>query len=193
MIKKRNTETKQYIKAVFTKLLKEKGMESLTVSDIARGAGINRGTFYLHYIDKYDLMEKLEDDTISELEEILLKGNEDSSLSDPLELIPYISILNALNYVKSDFEFMEAITSDPKFVNKFKKILEQLIQMKIRKSPNLKFTMQGLPADYAMEILLSSITSIVLLWIKKGGTDSPEQIAQMISKAKQISPYELLV
>lgn len=195
MVKKRNTETKQQIKTSFTKLLKEKGMDSLTISDIARDATINRGTFYLHYLDKYDLMEKLENDVIEELTKILLSDNP-NEIDDPIEIIPYNAILNALYYVKSDFEFIEALTGtggDPMFVEKFKRILEKLIQIQIEKTDKLNFSMKGLPEDYAREILLSSATAIVLLWIKKGALESPEQIAEMLSKAKDISPYELLV
>lgn len=195
MVKKRNTETKQQIKTSFTKLLKEKGMDSLTISDIARDATINRGTFYLHYLDKYDLMEKLENDVIEELTRILLSDNP-NEIDDPIEIIPYNAIFNALYYVKSDFEFIEALTGtggDPMFVEKFKRILEKLIQIQIEKTDKLNFSMKGLPEDYAREILLSSATAIVLLWIKKGALESPEQIAEMLSKAKDISPYELLV
>lgn len=195
MIKKRNTGTKQQIKNVFTKLLKEKGMDSLTISDIARDANINRGTFYLHYLDKYDLMESLENNAIEELTKILLKDNP-NEINDPIEIIPYNAILNALYYVKSDFEFFEALTGtggDPMFVERFKSILEKLIQIQIEKTDKLKFSMKGLPEDYAREILLSSATAIVLLWIKKGALESPEQIAEMLSKAKDISPYELLI
>ncbi|MBS5933249.1 MAG: TetR/AcrR family transcriptional regulator [Clostridiales bacterium] len=195
MVKKRNTETKQQIKTSFTKLLKEKGMDSLTISDIARDANINRGTFYLHYLDKYDLMEKLENDVIEELTKILLSDNP-NEIDDPIEIIPYNAILNALYYVKSDFEFIEALTGtggDPMFVERFKRILEKLIQIQIEKTDKLNFSMKGLPEDYAREILLSSATAIVLLWIKKGALESPEQIAEMLSKAKDISPYELLV
>nr|WP_294491160.1 TetR/AcrR family transcriptional regulator [uncultured Anaerosporobacter sp.] len=195
MVKKRNTETKQQIKTSFTKLLKQKGMDSLTISDIARDANINRGTFYLHYLDKYDLMEKLENDVIEELTKILLSDNP-NEIDDPIEIIPYNAILNALYYVKSDFEFIEALTGtggDPMFVERFKRILEKLIQIQIEKTDKLNFSMKGLPEDYAREILLSSATAIVLLWIKKGALESPEQIAEMLSKAKDISPYELLV
>lgn len=195
MVKKRNTETKQQIKTSFTKLLKEKGMDSLTISDIARDANINRGTFYLHYLDKYDLMEKLENDVIEELTKILLSDNP-NEIDDPIEIIPYNAILNALYYVKSDFEFIEALTGtggDPMFVERVKRILEKLIQIQIEKTDKLNFSMKGLPEDYAREILLSSATAIVLLWIKKGALESPEQIAEMLSKAKDISPYELLV
>lgn len=196
MVKKRNTETKKYIKVVFTKLLQEKGMESLTVSDIARGAGINRGTFYLHYIDKYDLMEKLADESIIEVSEILLYDNGESDLDDPLELIPYNSILKALYYIKSDLPFFKALASnggDPFFVDRLKKVLEQLIQTKVSQSDTLQMEKGGLPNDYANEILLSSISAVVLLWLKKDGKESPEEIATMVCKAKELSPYELLI
>lgn len=192
----RKTETKNQIKQTFTKLLKEKGLDSLTVSDIARGAGINRGTFYLHYVDKYDLMNQLEDVAINELTDILLNNVDETLLDDPIEIIPYQSILEALKYVKSDFDFIEALSGpggDPKFIEKIKMILENLIQSMIKKSKKLELSMKGLPEDYANEILLSSITGIILLWIKKGAKESPEEIARMISQAKQISPYELLL
>ncbi|WP_409068397.1 TetR/AcrR family transcriptional regulator [Clostridium sp. FAM 1755] len=195
MAQQRKTETKAQIKNVFTALLKEKGFDYLTVSDIARGANINRGTFYLHYVDKYDLLKRLEDETINELTKILSHNNDPNHVNDPLGLIPYNSILNALYYVKSDFAFIDALTSnggDSKFIENFKHILEDIVKAKIDKSENLKFSMKGFPSDYANEILLASITSIILLWIKKGAVESPEYIAKMINKAKQISPYELL-
>ena len=50
--KKRKTTTKSDLKAALTRLLREKDFEAISVSDITREAGVNRGTFYLHYIDK---------------------------------------------------------------------------------------------------------------------------------------------
>ena len=49
-----------------------------------------------------------------------------------------------------------------------------------------------MPDDYAREILLSNIVAIISLWIKKDGLESPELIAKMVTKAKQLSPYELI-
>lgn len=191
----RNTETKKKIKQSFTELLKEKGIDSLTVSDIARRSGINRGTFYLHYIDKYDLMEQLENDVIKDLNGILLADIEGIDKDNPIELIPYPVIFDALNYVKKDFEFIEGISGvggDPMFVEKFKDILENLLKTKVDESDYLKLEMKDLPNDYAKEILLSSVMAIILLWIRKGAVESPEEIATMITKAKVISAYELL-
>ena len=72
MGKKHNTiKTKEKIKSAFTELIMEKGFNNLSVVDISERAGINRGTFYLHYTDKYNLLETLETTIIQNLNEIL--------------------------------------------------------------------------------------------------------------------------
>ena len=53
---KRKTQTT--ITAVFYQLLTKKSYEEISVSQICQVADINRGTFYLHFIDKDDLLEK---------------------------------------------------------------------------------------------------------------------------------------
>jgi AcrR family transcriptional regulator len=42
----------------FIELLTEKGFGKITVNAIAERANINRGTVYLHYADKFDLLDK---------------------------------------------------------------------------------------------------------------------------------------
>ncbi|WP_270607389.1 TetR/AcrR family transcriptional regulator [Enterococcus thailandicus] len=193
---KRNTQTKEKIKKSFIQLINEKGFESMTVSDIAKQSQINRGTFYLHYVDKYDLMEKLEMEAIYDLKQILLLDTNPKNLEDPIQLIPYESILHALIYIKNDFEFIQALASEggnPHFMQMVKDILNELVLSKLDKSKSLQFSRKNLPDDYAKEILLSSIVGVVNLWIKKGGEETPEQIATIITKAKEISPYELLL
>ena len=44
--------------STFIDLLAEKGFEKITIIDIAERANINRGTVYLHYADKFDLLDK---------------------------------------------------------------------------------------------------------------------------------------
>ena len=50
---KMNFETKQAIKNAFIQQVEEVGFERVTVKNLALVAEINRGTFYLHYSDKY--------------------------------------------------------------------------------------------------------------------------------------------
>ncbi|MBF6633531.1 MAG: TetR/AcrR family transcriptional regulator, partial [Planococcus sp. (in: Bacteria)] len=52
-----NEKTKEKIQKSFLQLLQEKNFIKVSVQDIAKASGINRGTFYLHYLDKYDLLD----------------------------------------------------------------------------------------------------------------------------------------
>lgn len=51
--------TRRVIHEAFFDLLREKGFGKVTVADICRCAEINRGTFYLHYIDKFALLDEV--------------------------------------------------------------------------------------------------------------------------------------
>ena len=58
---RRIRKTKSSIKKAFTQLLKEKKLDKITIRDITTQADVNRGTFYLHYEDKYILLNDMED------------------------------------------------------------------------------------------------------------------------------------
>lgn len=59
--------TRQLIRDAFIDLLGEIQLEKITVNRIAERATINRVTFYLHYRDIPELLEKLADDMINEI------------------------------------------------------------------------------------------------------------------------------
>jgi len=64
---RRVRKTRSAIKSSFIELLNEKELEKITIQDIADRADINRGTFYLHYEDKYLLLSDMEDEFISQM------------------------------------------------------------------------------------------------------------------------------
>lgn len=49
--------TKQYIISAILELLGARRFEFISVKDIVKKAGISRSTFYLHFQDKFDLMD----------------------------------------------------------------------------------------------------------------------------------------
>ena len=190
----RNTETKKYIKIAFIKLLKEKGFNNITVSDITNVAKINRGTFYLHYVDKFDLLEKLENDSIKDLKEILFNKNTHNA-SNPKELFPYGVILEALNYVKDNFEFVSAISAengDPAFNDKFKNEMIKLLKFRMRNTYKLKTLDLNISNDYIYEILTAVPIVIILMWVRKGCIESPKKIANLIMITRNYSPNDFL-
>lgn len=77
-----NFETKRAIKNALLIQIEEVGFERITVKNLAITANINRGTFYLHYKDKYEVMEDLQQELLNELESYVKKRSTTRCLSN---------------------------------------------------------------------------------------------------------------
>ncbi|MCI0550259.1 MAG: TetR/AcrR family transcriptional regulator [Anaerolineae bacterium] len=53
---RRIRRTRQLLRDSFLELLKEKRYEDISVQDISARADVARSTFYVHYMDKEDLL-----------------------------------------------------------------------------------------------------------------------------------------
>ena len=58
--------TKRVIKENFLTLLEKKSFPKITVTELCRLAGINRGTFYLHYYDMDDVLDDILNDLLKD-------------------------------------------------------------------------------------------------------------------------------
>ena len=78
------------LKEAFMELLAEKPYESITVSNVARKADLNRGTFYAHFDNVDDLMRSVMSDTADTISEFLSKAVESGFLEDPLPVLAQV-------------------------------------------------------------------------------------------------------
>ncbi|ANZ95010.1 MAG: TetR/AcrR family transcriptional regulator [Brochothrix thermosphacta] len=58
-------KTQRAIKTTFLQLINKKELSKITVAELARIAEINKGTFYLHYADIYELYSNMLAESIS--------------------------------------------------------------------------------------------------------------------------------
>ena len=185
----RSTGTRARIKAALAGLIGDKGFEELTVSDLTRRAGINRGTFYLHFVDKYDLLDQLEGEVIAQLEKILISG--DGRGAEGGDLFPYERVRAALAYVHGDFSFVAAISGpggDPQFRSKLTRVIGTLLDEGLEAAGERVRGDGTYPAVYAREVVLGSVMAVINLWLTRGGRESPEQVAAMICSLKDRTP-----
>ena len=59
--------TRRLVMQAMIELLEEKDLQSITITDIAERAMINRATFYAHFADKYDLFAYILRDFFQEI------------------------------------------------------------------------------------------------------------------------------
>lgn len=58
--------TRKLLQTALLELMQEKPFQSISIGDITSRATLNRATFYLHYLDKFDLLSKTARDTFKE-------------------------------------------------------------------------------------------------------------------------------
>lgn len=81
----RNNE--RVILSVFMKLLEKDDIQKITVNEICQDAHINRSTFYNHFRDIYDVLDKVWDLHIQETGILFSKGRHFENRRDNLRLI----------------------------------------------------------------------------------------------------------
>jgi len=68
---RRSKRTKRQLCAAFTNLMTERDITEIKVTEISNLAKVNRGTFYLHYSDIYDMRRQIETELVDELYKVL--------------------------------------------------------------------------------------------------------------------------
>ena len=80
MYEKKRRKTEKQIEDSLLQLMKEQTFETISVRQLIDLAEVNRSTFYRHYLDKYDLLEKIEDRLLGDLQTYYQKSLESACL-----------------------------------------------------------------------------------------------------------------
>ncbi len=168
--------TKMVIKDSLVKFLKEKPISKITVKEICEDADINRATFYAHYTDQYDLLQRIENEIIDDINLYLNEYNfEETNLID-IKIIERI-----LEYIAENaelFDLLLNLNGDIKFQQEFINIIGQQHFLPILGSNAVSKE----DAEYLFHFLASGAVGVIQMWLKSGMKKSARDIAELILK-----------
>jgi len=180
---RRKARTRALLHKALVEVLEEKGATRITVSDIVEKAELNRSTFYLHYTDAIDLLERVKADIWTGLTERMKNLNPYNYLSYAVRNEPDPALVKVIEYYGEHADFFKVIlgpNGDPAFAARIKDFLKGHHLSKILDSrPDLADTI--VPKDYMIAYFAASNLSIVLNWIETGMQQTPRTIALMIT------------
>lgn len=190
---------KQTDNAIITALLdvgKTKPLSQISISDISRASGINRGTFYLHYLDKNDLVNQVKAHLTDQIQMIL--DNEMGSAMDdhyfsankPYPVIQHLVTLVVGN--KLLLRFLLGPNGDSEFYLSITKKLQVAILKELQRIKGTDKFSSDVPGKYAIRLITNLIMTIITTWIESSDNLSGEEIAKIIMKALYLSPYDML-
>lgn len=107
---KKQLKEKELFLAAYDLFLKN-GIEKTSIDDIAKNAGVAKGTFYLYFNDKYDILNKLVLQKSNEIIRDALAKTNNSGIKDfrerTLFFIDYI-----INYLKHNISLLKIINKN---------------------------------------------------------------------------------
>lgn len=181
---RRILKTRSVIKESLTALMKEKPFDKITIKDITDRANINRATFYLHYMDKYDLLEQSQNDILNEIREVLadafkIFNPQSLPIQDATTIIPFLSCVYECICKNSDFvKVILGGNGDLNFQLKFKSLIEELIKkISVIKNPDAFC----IPLKYLIETATSMHIGIISRWLEDGMVETPYELACITS------------
>jgi AcrR family transcriptional regulator len=189
---RRIMRTREAIQVALIELIEEKGFEAIAIKDIADRANINRGTFYLHYHDKFDLLDQTEAGIIEHMKDILLESGKLSfeEYNNPEKIVPVI--VSLFEYIKSRAKVMHAVLglkANPGFQSRIKKAIEtNLFNLGFFSKKSQEDLL--VPLEYLVSYLSAAHMGVVQAWLTNDCRETPQEMAQILARMSFHGPFQ---
>jgi AcrR family transcriptional regulator len=168
---RRSQRTRHLLSEAFVELLRERGYDAITVSDIIERANIGRSTFYSHYQDKDDLF-------VSELDRVIEALSH--HMPDPEEM-PFFPSLGLFRHVGEQYVLYKALLWTPGIdllIKHMQKSLSQRIEQGLQES-KLEYE---IPIPVMANFIAGSFLTLLKWWLENKMVYSPEQMDEIFKK-----------
>ncbi len=166
--------TKMVLKQSLLSLMGDKPIEKITVKEICEKADINRGTFYAHYKDPYDLLAQIENELFDEINISVESSLNAESISGLLDKI--------FESIQKNIELCRVLFSD----NGDKVFVRRI--MYIARDRSIAEWNKLIPSgrDEQLERLYTfyanGCIAIIQNWLENGMKESPQELSDFIEK-----------
>ncbi|GGG84065.1 TetR/AcrR family transcriptional regulator [Paenibacillus radicis (ex Gao et al. 2016)] len=176
--------TRQLIREAFIDLLQDIELEKITVNRIAERATINRVTFYLHYRDIPDMVEKIADDMIQQIEEILNDASNESPVRDKDWPILY-KMQKLIEHIADHSKFYKVLLASkriPVFTDNLMNLMIKLITERAQKRESAAVvSATRVPTDIAIWYGSSAFIGTIVYWLREDMPYTPAFLAKQLS------------
>ncbi len=177
--------TKMRIRTAFYELIKEVDHDKITVTSLCERAEINRATFYKHYLDVPDLIDKLQEETLERLSQKFDTASTDGDIKN--------FIIETLKYLKDNNEghsIMEIIT--PEGESSFTLKISSLLFSKFSEFVDPFVKTNSLDEKTILySYLAGGSAGVINYWIKTGFNEKEETIAEKIIRLASSTIHNL--
>ncbi|MEH7334542.1 TetR/AcrR family transcriptional regulator [Neobacillus drentensis] len=168
---RRKQKSQEAIKKAFMELMSEKSFDHITIQDISDRANVGRRTIYDHYMDKFDLLDKLIEEHINELRKLCVLAADLDFTEGNLMWFEYFERNSSF------FSTMLASKGAPTFRSHFLKFVIEELAGEVDVTEGIN---QGLSKDLVLKFVGAAIVEIVTAWITNGLSEPTQVVAEQV-------------
>lgn len=174
----KNRKTKQLIQTSFMQILEKKPFDTITVGDITKAAEINRGTFYLHYQDKFDLLDQIEQQLFSDLGSHIDELQSRYSAMQTYEKGQEQLAAALFSSIKMHAPLLKIFLSNrgrAGFHIRFRDAFTEKVRVNLEKNGSINASLKA-PMDYFLSFITSAFLGLIEQWVRNGLDKTPEEM-----------------
>lgn len=172
---RRVRKTRALLQQGLIQLMKEKEIKDISVKELSDLVDINRGTFYLHYTDIYDMLDKIEDEIFREFNEILDRDMNAETTSYSLD-DTLTDIFVFLDRNRDIVRVMLGPHGDLAFVNRLKGLVAERTKYVAEQINASKYH------DYLSSFIISGCVGVIETWLNHPNPLPPEEVSALCAK-----------
>lgn len=169
---RRVRKSKRAIEEALIRLMAENNFQKITINSIAEKADVNRGTFYLHYQDKYDLLDQCIENQIQKLLiSCMVEGSGNFPSKEPL--------LRTFKYLE-EHAFLYQTLLNNKGIPTFREKLLIIIQAGLRDHLYIQGINKNMNEEILIQFWSSAIIGVIEWWIIESMPYPAEEITEQV-------------
>lgn len=177
--------TRQFLKEALIELMEEMSIEKITVNRLAQRAQINRVTFYLHYRDIPDMLEKMADDMAEEILEVV-GDDTDFTEEAPEEKWPMLEHL--LVHIAENAKFYKIVLTSRKstiFTDRLFKLMADIISARVESRVAAHVASEvTVQKDIAVWYGSAALIGTIIAWLREDMPYTPQYLAKQITSLR---------
>ncbi|MCR5485619.1 MAG: TetR/AcrR family transcriptional regulator [Clostridiales bacterium] len=180
-IDRRVKYTKSVLKDAIISLLETKPISKITIKELCEVADINRGTFYAHYSDQYDLLSQIGVELMSDVDSYLtsIEKYDKNTHSDELDSRIFSVISACFEYIHENRKTIKILISDNCGYDIQKEAANWIRNRKMEDLEKVDY-MDENAKNFTYSYVASGTIGIIREWLNTDNNISSSEIAEYV-------------
>ena len=184
---RRRRLTRQLLIDTTLRLVLEHGYDDISIQDITDGADLGRGTFYIHFKDKEEVVWTAIRERILEIE----RDAHSRYMQNVPPQVEYYGLLNIFSHAEKNrnlFRVMFSAKGSTVLTARLQDLMVDIFKYDIQHSPLPRDPAMSIPVEIIAQMMTGLISRLIFWWLETPNSYTAEQIAGFTYKTLYRKP-----